>query len=281
MNRRRISFGGSTISIEYEDGHPAELVDFLFRNIPAAKSGDPWTLLRLEQPADGELLTLWQDDTLLARDEPVGTMAYTLMSQACFTLAYECRDGLLLHSAAVQLEGRGIILPGKTGAGKSTLTAWLLSRGGRYLTDELVFVAADGDVFSGFARPLTIKPKARHLLPGLLSEQANPTGILHGEHVDMILPESFGADPHGGDSPRDLIVFPTYQAGHELELRRLSRASAAYELMRCLANARNLADHGLPEAMRLASATPAYALSYSDLERAGAAIIQLLQERPA
>ncbi|HSG16020.1 MAG TPA: hypothetical protein VLE70_06820 [Anaerolineae bacterium] len=281
MNRRLISFGNSTISIVCGDGRPAELVDFLFQNIPPAESGKPWTQLRLKRPPGVEGLNLWQDDTLLSQNEPAADMAHTLMSQACYTLAYESRDGLLLHAAAVQLAGIGLVLPGKTGAGKSTLSAWLLSQGGRYLTDEMVFVPTNGDAFSGFARPLTIKPTARHLMPALLSGPVDDSDILRGEPVDMVQPESFGAKLHVGDSPLDLIVFPTYRPDHDLELNRLTKAAAAYELMRCLANARNLADHGLPEALRLANAVPAYALSYSDLEQAGRSIIQLLQNQPA
>lgn len=118
-------------------------------------------------------------------------------------------------------------------------------------------------------------------MPALLSGPVDDSDILRGEPVDMVQPESFGAKLHVGDSPLDLIVFPTYRPDHDLELNRLTKAAAAYELMRCLANARNLADHGLPEALRLANAVPAYALSYSDLEQAGRSIIQLLQNQPA
>ena len=120
-------------------------------------------------------------------------------------------------------------------------------------------------------------PTARHLLPELLPKQVDDNAILRGEHVDMILPETFGAELHRGDSSLDLIIFPAYQPDRELELSRLSKASAACELMRCLANARNLADHGLPEATRLVGVAPAYSLTFSDLDQSGESVLRLLR----
>lgn len=291
MNQRLISFGNSTISIQYENGRPADLIDFLFQKIPAPISSDPWTHLRLERqiskeqgiedPISSEGFTLWQDGKLLIENESFRSMAYTLMSQVCFTLAYDSREGLLLHAAAVQIQGRGIILPGKTGAGKSTLTAWLLSQGGRYLTDELVYLPTGSDVVCGFSRPITFKRPARHLLSGLLSAQSDASSVFRADPVDMIFPESFGSDVLAEELPPDLIVFPNYQPDRELELHPLSKALAAYELMKCLANARNLDDHGLSEAVRLADMVPAYSLSFSNLEQAGETISQLLQNQSA
>ena len=277
MNHRLISFGGTAISIAFQDGRPAELVDFLFRHVPASPPREPWTTLRIERQPEATGFTLWQDDTRLATGEPDTSMAHSLMSQACFTLAYDGRDGLMLHAAGARHSGQTILLPGKSGAGKSTLTAWLLAHGGRYLTDELLYVAEGSDLVRGFARPLTIKPSARHLLPGLLKVPVDDPGILRAGTADMIHPPSFGSDLVSGDSPPGLIIFPTYQEECQFELRPLSTAQAAFELMSFLANARNLAGHGLPQAIRLAGAAPAYSLTFSDLEQAGRSIIDLLR----
>ncbi len=276
MNRRLLSFGKSTVGLEYGHGRPADLVDFLFQNIPGSKTEKPWVQLRLEDRGEDDGLWLWQDDKLLFKDSSAGSMADHLMSQACFTLAYQSREGLLLHSAAVQMSGQGIILPGKTGAGKSTLTAWLLSHGCRYLTDEMVHIANESDTISGFARPITIKAPARQLLLELLKEDWPPGGMLQSEPIYMVSPELFGAQILAGDSPLDLIIFPRYQPDQKVEIRQLSKALTAFELMKCLANARNLTDHGFSEAVRLAAATPAYSLSYGDTEQAGRSVSQLL-----
>jgi hypothetical protein len=273
MNSRLLSFGSSIIGLEYGDGRPAVLVDFLFQKIPGSEPEKPWTLLRLEDRGQNDGLWLWQDDKLVAKESLPGTMANHLMSQVCYTLAYESRGGLLVHSAAVQAANQGIILPGKSGAGKSTLTAWLITHGCRYLTDEMVYIGNSSKTMSGFTRPITIKLPARHMILEILKEDRTNDGMMHGEAVDMISPELFGAEVVKGDASLDLIVFPQYQADHKIEMRQLSKAQAAFELMKCLANARNLPQHGLPEVVRLAESTPAYQLNYNNLDEAG----QLIQ----
>ncbi|MCG3139021.1 MAG: hypothetical protein HJJLKODD_02898 [Phycisphaerae bacterium] len=44
---------------------------------------------------------------------------------------------LIYHSAAMEFEGQGVLLPADSGTGKTTLTTYLLARGWRYLSDEL------------------------------------------------------------------------------------------------------------------------------------------------
>ncbi|GEM_PF-5942126 len=50
--------------------------------------------------------------------------------------------GGLLHASAVELEGRLVALSGKGGAGKTTLSGWLISKmGGLYMADDLLPLA--------------------------------------------------------------------------------------------------------------------------------------------
>jgi hypothetical protein len=274
MNQRLISFGQSTIGLEYGNGRPALIANFLFQKIPASNNEQPWTMLRLEDHGEDQGLWLWQDDTLLFKDNSIESTAGGLMSQVCFTLAYESKGGLLLHSAAVKSIDKGIIMPGKSGAGKSTLTAWLIHHGSRYLSDEMVYIASASSSVSGFTRPITIKSPARHLLPQLLIEDRASNGILHSESIDMIAPEQFGAQVVKDLPSLDLIIFPRFETDQTVQMERLSKAQTAYELMKCLANARNMDDHGFSEAVRIAKSTPAYSLSYGDTEQAGRSIMR-------
>jgi len=276
MNRRLLSFGRSTVGLEYGNGRPVRLIDFLFQNILGSMGEQPWTVLRLEDRGEDPGLWLWQDDKPLFKGISFESMAVQLMAQVCFTLAYESRGGLLFHAAAVLAQDKGIILPGKSGAGKSTLTAWLIHHGCGYLSDEMVFIASASNSVSGFTRPITIKSPARHLLPQLLIEDRASNGILHSESLDMIAPEQFGAQVVNILSSLDLIIFPHFEADQPNKLDPLTKAQTAFELMKCLANARNLDDHGLSEAVRLAKSTTAYSLSYGDTEQAGRSIMGLI-----
>lgn len=276
MNKRLLSFGQSTVGLEYGEGRPARIVNFLFKNIPCSINEEPWTILRLEDHGQNHGIWLWQDETLLFKEESIESMAGSLMSQVCFTLAYKSKGGLLLHAAAVGTGESGMIIPGKSGAGKSTLTAWLIRHGAEYSSDEMVFVPSGSNLFSGFSRPLTIKSPARHLLPDLLKMQTTTNGMLQSELQDMIAPEQFGGQVANKPKSLDLLLFPHFESEQNIQLAALSRAQTAYELMRCLANARNLEDHGFTEAVRLAKSAPAYSLRFGDTEQAGRAIMRLV-----
>ena len=70
---------------------------------------------------------------------------------------------LLLHAAAVVKDDRLAVLPGRSGAGKTTLVAHLLTRGYRYVTDEIVIVDR---------RTLRVTPYPRTLALSVRSLQA-------------------------------------------------------------------------------------------------------------
>lgn len=275
MKQRLLSFGNSAIELAYDDGRPADLVHFLFRHVPATPVAEPWTRFRLADAGGSAGWSLQQDGRTLCQNLPAGQMADRLMGHVCYALAHESHHGLLLHAAAVRAAGRGILLPGKSGAGKSTVSAWFAANGSEYSTDEMVFIANGGDDLLGFTRPITIKAAARHLVPTRVDEGPGQ-GFSVADPVEMIAPESLGAAIVEGAMTLNLIVFPEYRDGTETALRSLTKAQAAFELMKCLANARNLAEHGLPEAIRLASHVRSYALTYSDMNRAGRSVLDLL-----
>jgi hypothetical protein len=165
MTTRLVSFANSTITVTYHGDLPAQIVDFLYRHIPVIPNASSPTLtyhLRSDEP---DLLTLQRGDTLLYRGHSAAAAAELLLGDSGQALAASSRGGLLFHAAGLSGSGRGLLLSGPTGCGKSTLAAWLLSRGLAYLSDELVFVASGSATLQGFTRPLNLKPPARSVLP--------------------------------------------------------------------------------------------------------------------
>jgi hypothetical protein len=65
---------------------------------------------------------------------------YELLEFAAFTLAARCQDLVSLHAACVGRGGRGILLMGGSGAGKSTITLHCLLRGFDIVSEDSVFV---------------------------------------------------------------------------------------------------------------------------------------------
>ena len=73
--------------------------------------------------------------------------------------------GLLVHSAAIVIEGRGFLFPGASGSGKSTLAAMALAAGYGVLSDDL------NAVLAGALQPL---PFAGDLAPDALRRTPAP-----------------------------------------------------------------------------------------------------------
>lgn len=69
----------------------------------------------------------------------------------------------LVHAGVVTGPSGAVVLPGRSGAGKSSLVAECVRRGAGYLTDELVAVERDGAVRGG-GMPLNLKAGARQIL---------------------------------------------------------------------------------------------------------------------
>jgi hypothetical protein len=280
VNSLSILFGRTTITIETGRGTPAELVDFLFGAFSPASPDESQATLRLAQDDQGRELLLWLDDHFLHKNADPGSMANFLLNQVSRSLAIPSRSGLMFHAAGVGLGSRGLMMPGVSGAGKSTLTAWLIAHGCDYMTDEMAFIAAGSDVFSGFPRPLSIKAPARPLLLELLGGSWPDSGLMKGAAADLIQAEQLGAQVVRQALPLSLVLFPHYRPdrvpGSDIGLHLLSKAEAAYELMGCLANGRNLHDHGLFETIRLAQLAPAYRLVLADQHTAGPLILDLI-----
>ncbi len=267
---RLITFAGSAVGVEYEGDGAARIVDFLYRDIsPAAGPGPAQVTLRLLSEGGSGRLRLYCAETLVYEGDAAATAADLLLSQSCRELASHSQGGMLFHAAALARPGRSdaVLLPGGIGAGKTTLAAWLLTRGLDYLTDELVFVPDGTEAMQAFARPLNLKKPARAALRDYFDFERHAGRMLSTPAGDLILPEALQPTRTAGApgaARASLIVFPHYRAGADFVWQPLSKAQAGLALMKCLVNARNLPEHGFPQVARLAKTVPAYHMTYAD-----------------
>lgn len=284
MPTRLISFANSTVSVTYHSGQPAVMVDFLFRYLSAAEGPPPHQAFRLLSGEETSRLILYRDETQLYTGDSPATAAELLMGEVCFHLADRSQGGLLFHAAALAWQGQGLLLPGSTGAGKTTLTAWLLTRGFDYLTDELVFMPIGSDIIHAFIRPLNLKRPVRSIWQRWVSG-INPAGlILTDAHLDLVAPVLFrlaaaefdSSCPNSETPPLRLIIFPHYQLDSEFSLQPLSKAQTGKALLESLVNARNLPEYGFSEITRLARRVPAYRVNYGDFSQIGERIEELM-----
>jgi len=265
---RVVSFAGSSIRIDAAGDDAVSLVSFLFDAVVPVEGPPPHVTLRVA--AHGTVRSLYVDDILYCERESTGSLASALLDQALFHLSDRSFGGLLLHAAAVCRGARTVLLPGTSGAGKSSLSAWLTSHGFDYLTDELVFIPSGTVNVVPFVRPLSLKASARQTVGAdVIDFAALAAASLTSPEVSLIRPAAFGAIGHAAAPELAAIVFPRFALGAPLRIERLSKADTGLELMSGLINARNLPGHGFSEVTRLAKAIPGSRLEYGAFSQLG------------
>lgn len=257
-----VSFAGTAVSVEYDGPRAAGIVDFLYRYAPAKGQIPPYVTYRLTLSNRPARLELCRGDTRIYEGESDVAAAELLLGDSCHHLAKHSNGGLLFHAAALAWDNKGLLMPGRIGAGKTTIAAWLATRGLRYLTDELVFVPESADSMQTFTRPLNLKHPAEIVLQDHIDLDRRVDLTLRDSYSCLISPALLGPADTPDETPVSLIIFPHYRPGSDLALLSLSKAQTGLALMQCLVNARNLPDHGFPEITRLARVAPAYHMRY-------------------
>lgn len=105
---------------------------------------------------------------LLARSPHV---LYTNVVEALLRFVLASQDRILLHSATIVLEGRGVMLSAKTDTGKtSTILRLLREHGGSFLSDDMTIVEPNG-LAHCYPKPLTI---SAHTLAAVKASPLRP-----------------------------------------------------------------------------------------------------------
>lgn len=73
-------------------------------------------------------------------------------------LVDHARDWVFVHAGVVGWHGRAIVIPARSGAGKSSLTVELVQAGARYYSDEFAVLDASGRIHP-FATPIQVRAR--------------------------------------------------------------------------------------------------------------------------
>ncbi|OQY47035.1 MAG: hypothetical protein B6242_05990 [Anaerolineaceae bacterium 4572_78] len=260
-----ISFGNNSLAFEYDTPQVKELLYFLYQYIPTDLAIVPHVTYHMT--CQNNEYTTYRDEELLYQGNSKAQLCNMLLGDALYQLAYECHAGLFLHAGGVVKQGKSIIFPGSSGAGKTTLAIWLLRQGFDYLTDEAVFIPLDSSMAYGFTRPLNVKTHAKPVLSTLFDFEKHKADILSTSISSLIPPSKFGQIYQPNFAPLKSIIFPKYQAKTEFRLKRLSKAKAGLRLLQTLINARNLPQHGFYQVTRLADMVPMYEMRYANFRQ--------------
>lgn len=177
---------------------------------------------------------------------------------------------LMLHAAALERNGRCVILPGLSGAGKSTLTAALSLSGWRLLSDELTIVdAGDGQIVA-LARPVSLKNQSIAVIrqfsrDAVLSPTAHDT---KKGSVALLRPPKQSVERVLDKGRAAHIVFPKWRSGAPTRLVPRAKADAFMSVAGHAFNYSLLGQRGFDLNAALVDSCDCWDFEYSRLEEA-------------
>lgn len=274
----RVGLFGITVEIEYNNDEARDLLHFLFQDLPQDEGpvfGRRFHVLMVGNPVR---MSLWQEDRQLYFGDSKHALASILANEILYECIVNNSVDQALHAAALACGNRGILLPGKSGSGKSSLAAWLTAKGCTYLTDELVLLTREG-YLRAFTRPLTLRPPTMAALtPSVHIDQAE---CLMGEEGTMV-PHRCLNPRWSASTPRlACVVFPEFIAHHPATLTSLTSARGCMQLMGCHVNARNISGHGFDHLAEISRRVDFYSVKFGNFSD----VLQVMQpllvpERP-
>jgi hypothetical protein len=185
------------------------------------------------------------------------------------------------HAGAVSDGSRILVLPGKAGSGKTSLTAALVHAGYRYLSDDLVLMQEDLTI-EGVPFSLSVKESGVALLaPYFPDLRALPTHLRRDKKRLRYLPLASIPTETRSDLPTAWVVFPTYQASGPSQLTPLTVSEALRRLLSCCTLSLPLNKHQVGNFVRWLRGAECYALSIDSLTEAVARINSLIAEGKA
>lgn len=214
---------------------------------------EPDLAYAIARDSDGGFLVRRGDGQPLHAAED-GWLLFELEKDLTIELQKRRRDLYFLHAAALERDGRALLLAAESGGGKST-TAWaLLHHGFRYASDELAPVDLGTGRVLGFPHALCLKadPPAPYRLPPATLRTSR------SRHVAVEqLPAGLAACP----LPIGAIVFVRYRPDLGAPvLRPMGPAEAAARLYTQALNALAHPEDGLDAALQIVRGARCFAL---------------------
>jgi len=222
------------------------------------------------------------DGTIEFEPFPADTQLPLLEWGMNFALAQRACWCLLLHAGVVERGGRAVVLPAMPGAGKSTLTAALASRGYRLLSDEFGVVGFADSQLAPMLRPIALKNESIDVIarfaPGAVIGPRFPK--THKGTVAHLAPAAEDVAARHTTAAPALVIFPRFDARAGVDVEPVAQARAFARLAVNSFNYEFLGPLGFDALGRLVEASAAHQLRYGNLDRAIDTIGALLEEAP-
>jgi hypothetical protein len=166
---------------------------------------------------------------LIHQGNVIEEMAGRLISGVRTWTNHHSNEFLRIRAGGVALDGGAVLLPSQPEPHLATVVALLVSRGARYIGDEIVNIDPVLRRAHGTGLPLLLNPEDLPILPDLDAGRPRPRRA-RGSKPRSWWPLRL-EELHGSSSPpRDVrwIVFPTFRPGAGTQLRELGKADALF-----------------------------------------------------
>ena len=224
-------------------------------------------VLRLVDAGD----RFWIDrpDAVLSTDDE--SFALASVVTGIFNCAY-AEDGLFatLHAAAVSKPGGTLLLPGASGHGKSTLTAYLAAHGWNYLGDDIVALgqksSEDEITLLPFPTALGLKPASWPIMQAFYPELENLPVIPYADKQARFIPLPRASLAEPSQPCIRAVIFPSYAVGQATLLEAIAPIQALCLLVESgLTTGSSIESKRIDTLLELLERTPCYRIAYSNL----------------
>jgi hypothetical protein len=182
----------------------------------------PHDLSFLVTRAESNRFRISLEDRVLSASESMPYLL-TLMQQVVDeAFIGRLTDRVAVHAGVVAISGKAIMLPGKSGSGKTSLVRQLLRCGASYFSDEYAIIDSNGLLYP-YPRALMVRDENQEQHPVLAAEV-----------------QSAGKTPANGDRPitaaiepavAGQILFLEYEAGSSFEVHPISHGETLLGLL--------------------------------------------------
>ena len=179
---------------------------------------------------------VYVNDALLARRSTLQASLRAFEADVQLHVAEMAPERVFVHAGVVGYKGRGIVLPGRSFAGKSTLVRELVRAGAQYYSDEYAVLDSAGGVHA-YPRPISIRNERS---PGVTKHPVDTVGMRAG----------------AGPLPVGLVVMSEFRSGGEWRPRRLSPGRGALALLANTVAARRIPEVALATLHQVVTRAP-------------------------
>ena len=290
---RRINALGHSVLIRTNSEDFGEVVARMMRSFEPVNGGgrDPevtFSILIADGTTADEPHRFYRNRKLIRETNQIWKLMRLLEWQLDAFLVWNEHDHLLLHAGSVAIDGRGILIPGSSGAGKSSLTMSLLLNGAQYFSDELTAISISSGEFVAFPKALSCRdismfpeldedawfgPTDEDLAEGIEPDGWKPVWFTHAEDARV---GSIGASVKITH-----VIFPHRGDGHAPQLQPISESEVMRGLLRHSINFCRVRKQGFHQLARTAGELQGYRLIGNGLAAATELVMEEVANRVA